>query len=203
MSSYRYDKHSRDKRPPRLSQPQPSGRLTAPRPPHPAPSPACLPAAVAMATAPSWRAPGRAQPRRALARMCSEGGGRRGAQRCGGGAGGRWQREWLRRKDGRVPGGRGGNGARDRTRLPAWRLLSGPAEGLGWCPSASDPTPRRPPPPSLSPSRRVEPRVPGTGGRQAQPLFCLSGSQPLAQVFTVLLDSGFYSCRCRSLGEKA
>lgn len=55
---------------PCLSQPQAFGRVTAPQSPRRAPSPAWLPAAVAVATAPSWRAPGGAQP---LARRRSAG----------------------------------------------------------------------------------------------------------------------------------
>lgn len=165
--SHRYEMHSHDN--PTLSQPQALGRLTPPsRPAERHLPPDCGPL--------SLRQPrhlGRAQPRRALARRRSAGGGRRGAQRRGGGAGGPWRRERLRREDGRVPDGRGGNGTGDRG--SAASCLASPFRASGGSqavPVRPDPTPRRPPLPSLSPCPREEPRIPGTGGRRAQPLFC-------------------------------
>lgn len=131
--------------------------------------------------------------------------GRRGAQRRGGGAGAG------------VRGGvRGSAGKMDefqaaeevtawgthRAQLPPWRLLSGPAEGLRRCPSAPDPTPRRPPrhpcrpPPGWSRVSRHR--------RRTGPAFVLPppGVGPSPGVHWALLHSGFYPCCCRSFGKR-
>lgn len=143
------------------------------------------------------------------------------------GRGGRWRAGAVRAAAGEgrsgagaVPGIRGGaSGSADKmdefqtgeevtgwglrgAQLPAWRLLSGPAEGLRRYPSVPIPpfgVPRRHPclpPPGWS---RVS-RAPAADG----PSLCSAAlrSRPLVRVFTGLLDSGLSPCRCRSLGEQ-
>lgn len=143
MLSYRDEKHSADKRtPPRLSQPQPSGRLAAARPPRRAPSPACLrPLSLWQPRHLGGRraGPSPAQPSRAqLARRRSAGGAGLGS----GGSGSAGE-------DGRVPDGRGGNGTGDRA--SAASRLASPVRAGGGSRAVSVRVPplgvpRRPPP---------------------------------------------------------